>query len=601
MPLDYPYQSYFPSAKLRLTIRFDEFGQTSLLSPPPRAIVKNLNGIAPPKAALQVIADPAAPPGVTRYLLSPVGSSSAALATSQSSSSDGMTYDVTVIPKEMVWMINGLRTASTLTAAVKLRDCPLDPRTIRSCAVEAFMGGVSAEDYRDGIEGGLRDGQTISGQGAPFNCLPDNYVDQDGNNRTNSRFLGWVDKWAIEWMKDQEPCIHLDCRDNTQLLIEQDASVNVPLDMTKPLDIAVATYLTNFNQLQGMSVQFLPTTDTPPVLNTVLNNTAYRPQLGPQAAKNGGAPGKLSVWDYLTDVCGAVGCAVRVDGTTLIIQRPRSLVSSTSGARPDDPYQGRTLPSGLSLPYRTFIYGRNILEMHTSRSFVKANAPINIEVRSYSTESKKLLVARWPLNNVSNPNAGRMVAAIPGNAQPEQKWLEFRVPEIKDLPTLTNIAQTIYEQLGRNELTVEVKTNNQSSFGGGNLDPDIFDMKFGDTFEVLTNQNPADETNTFNFIESQLNSAQLNSAYMQSLGFSAQFAEAYAKAYTNVGLQTLFRMKQLKASWNIATGYDFHLVGINYIEARANRAQAPGLEPGSPAPTQQAPTSDNVSQAINGQ
>jgi hypothetical protein len=597
MPGDYPEQSYYVSAKLRLTIRFDEFGQQSLPTVPV-TILKNLNGTAPPKAPLLVITDPTAPAGTTRYLLTPTsGGATAQVATAQSSSSDGLTFDVTVIPKQMDWMVNGLRTASTLHAGIKLRDCPIDPRTIRSCAVEAFLGSVTSDDFAAGIAGATRSGATISGQGEPLNCLPDTYVDANGTQRTNSRFLGWVDKWAVEWVDKDEPMIHLECRDNTQLLIDQEAPAKLVVDMTKPIDQAVAGYLSNFNQLNGMSVQFLPSSDTPPVLQTVLANTAYRPQLGPQPARGGGTTGKLSIWDYLTDLCGAVACSIRVEGTTVVIQRPRAYVSNTAGPRPDDPYQGRTLPSGLSLPYRTFIYGRNVLEMHQSRNFTK-NVPLNIEVRSYCSENKTLLVARFPSTMASAYQSNRLTSSIPGNASPEQKWLEFRVPEVKDLPTLQNIAQSIYEQLGRNELICEIKTKNLSSFGGGNLDPDILDMQFGDNFQVLTNQDPT-EINSFTFMESQLQSQAAATAFLTNLGFSSDFAAAYASAYANVALPTLFRMKQMKVSWEHEDGISLHLVGINYIEARENRTLPAGQEPGTTSPTAMAPSPTNVAQSIS--
>jgi hypothetical protein len=593
-----PPQDYFSSAKLRLTIRFDEFGQINSLAAAPKTIIKNLNGISIPVAPLVVTTDPAAPPGVTRYLINPAGNTNAASATSQSSSSDGLTFDVTVIPKEMVWNLNGLRTASTMTASIKYRDCPLDPRTIRSVAVESFMGGVTAADFAAGIKGGIRQGATISGQGEPLNCLADTYVDSNGKQRTNSRFLGWVDKWAVEWMPNAEAMIHIDCRDNTQLLIEQQAPAAAVINMKQPIDQAVATYLANFNQFQGLSVQFLPATDPVPVLGDVLNNTSFRPQLGPQPAKGGGSSNKLSVWDYLTDICGSIGCSVRVDGTTIIIQKPRSLVSNTGGARPDDPYQERTI-YGVSYPYRTFIYGRNVKEMHIHRDFTHA-VPKNIEVRSYQAGTKTLLVARNRPNGSSSTAAqGVSPAAIPGDSQPTQQWLEFRVPEVKDQVTLNAIAQSIYEQLGRNELVMEIKTDNQASFGGGQLDPDILDMKFGDNFELLIAEDPSSEINTFMYAESQLQSKALTATYLQNLGFSAGFANAYATAYTNVGLPTVFRMKQLKVTWEIERGLSLHVVGINYIEARENRTLPAGQEPGTANPNATVPTTAAVSQSIN--
>jgi hypothetical protein len=599
---DTPPQDYYPSAKIRLTLRFDEFGAGTSLASAPKTIIKQLNGISALGGPLVVTTDPTAPAGTTRYLVTAQGTSAPAPYL-QSSSSDGFTYQVTIIPKEMTWNINGLQSASTLTAALKLRDCPIDPRTLRSVVVESFMGGVSASDFLQGIQGATRSSASIGGQSEPLNCLADTYVDSNGMQRTNSRFIGWADKWVVEWMGNSEPMIHIDARDNTQLLIEQDAPAKAVINMNKPLDQAVAGYLANFNQFQGMSVQFLPTTDTPPTLSTatgggnLLSQTAFRPQLGPNVA-HGGQAGKLSVWDYLTQICGMVGCSIRVDGTTLIIQRPRSLVSPLAGARADDPYQARTI-NGVTYPYRTFIYGRNVKELHINRNYTK-NVPKNIEVRSYDTDSKTVQVARnRPDGSSSTAAQGVSPTAIPGSAQPVNTWTEFRVAGVKDPITLQNIAQSVYVQRGTKELTVEIKTDNQASFGGGNQDPDILDMKFGDTFEVLIAQDATSEVNTPMFVEAQLQSASLTSSFFMNLGFAPDFAAAYAKAYTNVGLPTLFRLKQMKVTWEYNTGLSINVAGISYIVVREDRSLPAGQEPGTTSPSATAPTEANVSQSIN--
>ena len=592
-------QSYFPGWKLRLTIRLDEFASANRLKPVPSKSTKNLNGVRDPRGALQVIADPQAPPGVNRFVIVEQGATQAQTPTAQARSSDGLTFDVSVIPKDMTWDQNGIRTADTLSATFKFIDCPIDPRTVRSCAVEAFIGTVSGEEYYAGIQGNTRTGYSAQGQGESLNVIPDTYLDENRKQRTNSRFLGWVDKWNVEWEDEQEPTIRIDCRDNTSLLIEQQAPPRLVLDMNSPIDKSIATYLSHFPQFQGLSIQYLPTSSMPPVLKSVLCNTAYRPNLGPQPSKSGSSNDKLSVWDYLTDVCGSIGHIVRVQGTTIIVQVPRSVTPGTPQPRIDDPFQGRQLATGEFLTYRRLLYGRNIKTMHISRNYAKMS-PSNIEVRSYDTEQKTLRVARYPLpgDKDKNGNPTRLTNAIPGDAQPDQKWDVKRVYGIKDEKTLRQIAQAFYEQQGRSELQCEIKTMNLSSFGGGNLDPDFLDMQAGDCFEVLVNRSD-DEVNTLTLIEKAQTIQAKNAVFMQSLGFDSEFAQAYAKAYTDAGFLPQWRLQNMKVTCTSEQGVEISLTGCNYIEVRSDQSLAPGEEPGTQDETAPTTTPNNPSQGVN--
>jgi hypothetical protein len=573
MGLDYPEQSYYPSAKLRLTFRLDEFGNTTRLKAPPPHSVMKYTGVWETPAPLVVITDPGAPQGVTRYLVVIPGQTSVPPATDQARSDDGLTFDVTVIPSEMDWNLNGIRTADTLSAKFKYIDAPLHPLVARSVAVEAFFGCVSPTEYQRGIQGAKRQGYAIEGQGESLRVIQDTYLDSNNLQRTNSRFTGFCDTWDVDWSANEEPMIEIKCRDNTQLLIDQQCpQLGLCVDGTKPLDQAIAGYLANFAQFQGLSVEYRPNTDNPPVLNSVLGATALR-KLGP-VPMHGGGSAKLTVWDYLTDICGAVGHVIRVEGNNIIVQTARSITTSAITRRVDDPYQGRSLPSGMQCDYRRFIYGQNIEKMKFKRHFTK-NQPVNIEVRCWDNEKKTLLSAKFP------EIADRQKYVIPGNAQPTQKWEEKYVYGIRDVPTLKKIAQTYYEQIGRNEIQVDISTHNLASFGGGNLDPDILDMKAGDTFEVLVQKRDQDETNTLTRIESLLQSQDKCAAFMQTLGFSSDFATAYAKAYTDAGFLTLYRLRGMKVKWNISSGISLDIQGINYIEVRADASLPAGQEPGT--------------------
>lgn len=565
-------QTYYPTAKLRLVLRFDEFASTDVQKGSPRKPQTVLRGTKSQRNPLTVSRDTSIP-GVSRFKLESPSSPSGVAAgvagpQGQATSTDQRTFSINgIIPKTATWTANGLRAADTLTAKFKYVDCPIDPRTVRACAVEYFLGTVTAEDYRRGIGGEQRTGASSrSDTGEPLNVVPDNYVDPQGLKRTNLRFQGFVDKWEIDWSDDEEPVITIECRDNTQLLIDEEAPPALVISSQKPIDQAIADYLSNFPAFAGLSVEYLPAGATPPTLGGALAGTAYQPQLGPAPARGGAATAKLSVWDYLTDVCGALGHVVVVDGTTIVIEQVKTLFSNKTVRRTDDPFQGRTI-DGQDITYRRLVWGRNLGRMKIARNYSR-RAATNIEVRCYSTRRKKDLVVRFP-DPISQHD--KIVAkALPGDGTTDQKWMVYRVRGIEDLATLRTVAENAYQSVGRNELELELETRNLASFGAGNLDPDLLDMKVGDTFELVVAR--SDDFGTIGQVEQSL--ATRTQQFMQDLGFDPGLSAAYAKAYSDAGFQTFFRLKAMAIDWDGETdegGVSLRIQGANYIEVRMDQ------------------------------
>lgn len=555
---------YYPRAKLRIVLRLDEFGDDSRLKArAPEKSTKNLSGTSDPRSQLTPQLDPTAPPGVTRYLLVPKGQDASTSAPqARMRSEDGLTFDLEIVPSEMSWDQNGVRTADTLHATIRYADCPIDPRLCRSIAVELYFGTIPEDDHV----------AQVSGRGTDYFALPSGYTDSSGQQRTNLRFQGFVDKWELEWTDKGEPMVRIEARDNSQLLIDQECPPRLYISADKPLDLAIADYLANFVQFSGLVVEYLPPGDLPPTLKELLSGTAFRPRLGPVPSKGGGAASqKLSVMDYVTDVVRSVAHTVRVDGTRLIVQKVRALMTSSGEQRADDPFQPRSLPSGQTIQRRQLIYGSAIQEMRVERNFSK-QVPTNVEVRCYSTEKKTTLVERFPQKE------DRQVYALPGNTQPDQKWAVYELAGINDKKVLRAVAQGIYEELGRHEVQVEVKTRDLWSFGGDQLDPDVLDMKVGDTFELLVNRTD-DERATVTQLEELLTAQQRSEQLLLGAGFDDAFARAYAKAYTDASFLTQFRMKEMKVDWNLeGDSVQVTLRGINYIEVRADKILPQGEE-----------------------
>jgi hypothetical protein len=591
-------ESFYPSAKVRLIVRFDELARRVFSTPdnpvPPRP-TKVLSGIKDKRAPLKVVQDANAPTGVSRYILQDANRPLPGVGPEkQVKSKDGLTHEIEgIIPRSASWSQNGIRTADTLSLTLRYLDCPIDPRTVRSCAVEYYLGTVSPDDFAKGLRGEMRqlnkDGQTRASE--PLNVVPDAYTDGNGVVRSNRRFIGWVDKWAVDMANEDEPLIRLDCRDNTQLLIDQEAPAKLVIAGSRlttpiqiygengqvtgsigggngvPIDYAIAQYLSHFPQFQGLKVEYRPYGETPPGLVDALSKTAFRPNLGPPPSLALGANTGLSVWDYMTDVCGALGLLCRVDDTTVIIQRGRSIYSDESRPvkRADDPFE----PRFDGQKFRRFLYGRNIEDLKIERSFVRS-APTNIEVRCYSPRRKNTIVGRFPTRITGKG----IQSSVPGDGGAEEKWLVWRVSGIENEKTLRVIAQTIYEMLGRAELSVKIKTHSLCSLGGGNGDPDILDMKAGDTFEVRSTYYDDKEGGTEpSKIDTFLQSQSQGEAFMKSLGFHGDLAQAYTKTFTDLGFQNIYKSRAISIGWEEGE-VSIDLEGINYIEVRADPIKA---------------------------
>lgn len=524
-------QSYIPLAKVRFIFRFDEFGG-ELSAVPPAKPTTMRKGQKDPGRVLDYELDPDALS--KRYVLKGRGETQA-----QANSKDDRTHSIEgIIPASASLERNSVREADTLKLEIPYLDLPFDPRTIRSCAVEFYLGTVDQPTWGEAMRRGI----------TPE--LPD-----EGPYGSNLRFSGWVDDWGVGW-EDQPAMVELSCRDNTSLFIDQPAPPQIKIDSKIAIDEAIVQYLASFPQFEGIGVEYRPFDEEAPALADIVQKQAMR--------NKGIGPGKeeTSVWDFITDVVGMVGCIAYIEGTTIIIQKPRTLYANGQ-SRDADPFQGRT-SEGLEMKTRTFIYGRNLESFNVDCRF-NALAPKNLEVRCYIPERKKTLVVRFP---------GVTTKAMPGE-KADKGVTVWRVQGIRSKEALQVIAQSIYEDMGRQEIAVSMKTFNLASFGGGNLDPDVLWLQAGDPVEVLFSKGDQLEVTQVPNTQAQLENALLSETatadYLDRLGYSPELARAYARAYADSGYQTVYRVKKMGIDWS-DEGVSIDIEAVNYVEVRYDKA-----------------------------
>lgn len=528
-----PVQEWYPRARVSLLVRFEEFASEISAKPPDKKQTLRKGGTITKE--LEYVLDPDAPPGTRRYLLQPKGGSKIAAV-----SADKFTHKLWgIIPVSANLVRNGLDKADTLSVELPFIDVPYDPRCIRSCAIEYYLGTISEEDAAKEYTA------------ATPTMVPDVYVDDRGNARSNLRFRGWVDNWEVNYSDTGTPTIKADCRDNRSVLIDQQSPPQLHLDPKMPLDKAIADYLANFPQFAGISVEWRGDGDAPKLSGIAKN----------KGQEEGGKTGtsKSSVLDYLTDMVGMAGCILMMDDMTLVVAKPRAVLKA-GATRTNDPHANAVRSiNGMPLPNRAYVWGHNAKTMRFGRKF-NEHAPSVVEVRCYVPGKKQTMTVRFP--DVTTH-------AQPGESA-DKKIMVWRMQGLTSKEDLKVVAQSIYEQSSRREMSVEVSTTDLASYGGDNYDPDTLDMRPGDSFDVYIAREPQGHTTVGEIEDAALVRAKLVQL-MTDMGHDKEMATAYADSYNAAGFQTTFRLRSLKIDWSLDSGVSISLTGSNYIEVRLDK------------------------------
>ena len=146
---------------------------------------------------------------------------------------------------------------------------------------------------------------------------------------------------------------------------------------------------------------------------------------------------------------------------------------------------------------------------------------------------------------------------------------------MKGEDTLRAIAQNIYEMISRQEIQAQIETMDLASFGGGNEDPDLLDVKAGDALNLLVDfKNPVNDYSKYEKTLIVLSQAE---QFLVNLGFPREFAKEYAKAYSKAGFMTDLIIRKMSIDGDAGSedsdpgGVSLKIEAANYIEIRADR------------------------------
>jgi hypothetical protein len=469
--------TWFPSCVVNLRLRFDEaFQIVDLPEPGPQG--GDPNSVEVPAATSSRGTQGSGFTGGSRPLITQTGS-------------DNLSFVMDRVPKTAQVEIPGYRQAGKFSLEFDWRELPIDPRLVRSCGVEIYFGAVSAEDFSTGMT-------RVEADGSRRSILRTSA--DDGSPRDDLMTLaGIADSWTISH-SGESSMVKMEGRDLRGVFLDSpiDPAVAGKLDLSKSLDLVVLDILKGHPAAAYMHIVFSPDdwpNGAPPSVLDREGLTRVRRKADGEGQSSSGQDDKLTVWDLITRYCFLVGAVPYFRGRTLVLRPSVSLFDQSkpkfsSADKVFDPVM-RVDDDGNPFTTRRMILGGNIKELTFERKLAGVKVPI-IEVVSLDTSSKqrgggKLLIAQFP---PASQQAASNTDVYPSGQASQTDKLVIPVPGIRDQVRLNQIAQALFEEIGRGEMGGSCKTSQLASFKGTNLDPDLLRIRPGDVveFQVDTRQ-----------------------------------------------------------------------------------------------------------------
>lgn len=439
--------------------------------------------------------------------------------TSLVTSQNNGTFILNRVPKKMTCNMKGHTQAATWSLIFDYRELPIDPRTIHASTVEIYLGTVSAEQFADGMKREWRPGvrRSILQTRTP-----------DGKAITEQQLLvGPVDEWKIDYGKDGAE-VRLEGRDLRGLLLDSpmvsardafDYGHGFPRRTPDRKRTSILNRLNTKQNIVDLVQQILSEHDRLRELEQEIEVIAYKDEwpngviLSPgagshiprhrrgangQGSNAGGGHEQMNFWDAITRYCWLVGAIPRFIGRKLEIRYAPNLYTMVEGAnRGRVPFaNGESRRNGFEDEWfvRRLVYGRDVDTMGIARKYAGHNKPKIVRVIALNPSHRgrgrqQLLEAVWPPRNAKEAKA----EGLRGGRKELRDYLSEENAEILNIPVqgvtnmaqLVSIAQSYYEQIGRQEMTAEVSLDKVTSFGGNNADPDVLRIRVGDPIELL--------------------------------------------------------------------------------------------------------------------
>jgi hypothetical protein len=485
----------------------------------------------------------------------------------EASDDDARTIGIDVLPLDSRIMRNGLMEADEAEVTFDHRTVPVDPRVLRAVFLDLVIGTVGPDDFEFGVLGVQRS------DGSPLSVVQ-RQIGQDVVLGSSTRFVGYVDDWKVSGEGDGDT-ISIRARDMTAPLIDQKLPSGVSIDLTQPIADGVQELVDTFAATRGMKVVFGNPIGEDTVQNRgdrgpIPGDTVPKPlkaRRGRQSRRKKSGDTSMTVWDHIVDTVVATGYLPIIRGLSLYIIEPRTFYQGTASAK-------------------KLVYGRNLSGLEYARKLGGVSKVPTIEVRCPDPEIARTRWARAPVKDGQQasgvfgindpPKANRANNISPGgSAQEEIKVIP--ISGVSDGAALERIAQSLYEQIGRQEIEGNFSTDDITAFESEE-EGDLLNMLPGDAVEVLiaplnaattedsTNTTPGGSVSSLQ----ELNSFTIarRKEFLVNLGYADLAAERLAEAQEQTHLVTTFRVQDVTIDWSQEEGVSIEGDFVNFIVAR---------------------------------
>ncbi len=546
---------YYPALAVNFTLRFDE------------ALLKE----ASPSG--RSVADVARSAGGAAGLMS---SKPSAL----SGAGSRLSKRLGTVPRQCSVELPGYRQAGKFSLNLAFRDFPVDPRALRAVGVEIYIGTVSSADFQRSMLQQDKDYGQLAG-----------ILSADP---ANLRFVGIVDT-ATTTYSDSGSEVAMEGRDLRGIFLDARLAPEVlsKLDMRQDIGGLVRQLLSYVPLADKIPVEVAPASDwpgnvIPRVASESVVTRVNKGARGTKAARpSKGSTDSLVFWDLVTQFCFLVGAIPYFEGHTLWIRPLQTLYDrKRSTAAPFKNNQPRTVATSNGqeqFNYRRMIYGRNLASLKFERKIGGTAKVPTIRCVSNATDSEargadRILEVTWPDPGALGTNADLAGAASATDVSPsgddaKQEVLTIPIPGIKDKDRLRDIAQALYEEIGRSEMGGSASSKELASFGGNNEDADILRLRPGEPVAFLVDalglQGIPPVVSELNLLASKSH-AEAVEAVAKRLGGDKDLAEVLVGTLRGSfqRLQDTFRVDTVKFGWDIQTGLAVDFDFKNYVEAR---------------------------------
>lgn len=510
-----------------------------------------------------------------------------------------------VVPYDCAVELNSYRQADRARVTIPLSKLPFDPRIIRSATMQVFGGTFTPEEYAE----------AMGPVSAPGLSLPDTVpMGRSAAGQSNEIFRGYVDDWEITI--DGHDVLHVTARDGTGYLLDAEAPANVLRDIPAVLTldqvigqilfgdgIPTSEQSRRFGLPGARGIKIVNEATEPNALGLAaiaagqpgtspgereplptleeIRPPSYLNSRGTSAKgrkKATSAGGKQKYWDVITDLCVSAGyiCYIRpgqtpvtIPGTggrsilpswELVISRPRTYYNQSAS----------TGEAFINLTeVRTFTYGLNVASLSVKRKMSGNNLPDAVLIKSHDVATGKTVEERYP------PAAKKKTTrAAPSGIGDREEIKVFELDEVSG-PNASAIllaaAKSVYEQLGRGEMEVTIRTKHLSGLlenVNEGIEADLFQLKPGDPFVIdVAPPLVASGQVSAHTLFTNASAAERISA-MVDQGIDQPIAKLAADAMDSTFIQREFRTQRVMINWGHRTGWEFEVHGINFLDVR---------------------------------